>query len=105
MKNIENFDVSKIPFYKILFAVTSEPDYEMDRILILEDYPNYDEYTVINGGHCSCFDFDETNWDATMYTDEEMDILMRSWSEKGCGTEQAIARLWRDQNRLWDKKQ
>jgi hypothetical protein len=61
----------------IVVADTSEPDYEMSRRILLEELKglNYGEYVLLEGGHCSCYDFDETEWDATIYTDEELSTL------------------------------
>lgn len=52
--------------HNIIYAVTSEQDYEMSRLIILEE--NY-KYIVLEGSHCSCYDFDETTWDATEFED------------------------------------
>lgn len=61
--NIKN---KKIELHNIVFAITSEPDYNMERLLLLEDMPdvNYDEYVLVEGSHCSCYDFDDCCWDA-----------------------------------------
>ncbi len=66
--------------YNILYAVTSEPDYEMERLMLLEDMPetNYKEYVLVEGYHCSCYDFDDTNWEATVYTKEELEKLLEN---------------------------
>ena len=64
--------------YNILFAWTSEPDWEMNRIIVLErldDVLAYDEVLVLEGGHCSCYDFDETQWDGIIYTKDELKKL------------------------------
>lgn len=71
----------ELPLYSILFAETSEPDYEMSRTIILDpdnlpeeiysqvDFKNI--IIVIEGHHCSCYDFCETEFDAMGYTKEE----------------------------------
>lgn len=60
----------------ILFSFTSEPDYEMDRQILLEfDYADDDyneNYVVLDGWHCICYDFDGTEWEAIEYTKEEL---------------------------------
>ena len=60
--------------HNILYASTSPLDYSMDRIILLEDLSDieYDEYVLLEGGHCSCFGFDETEWDCTLLTREEL---------------------------------
>jgi len=72
LKDID-YKTLKIEPSNILFASTSDPDYEMNRIILLED--GYDEFVVVEGGHCSCYGFDETEWYATGYTGEELKKL------------------------------
>lgn len=56
--------------HNIIFAYTSEPDYEMERRILLEI--KYNEYVILEGGHCSCYDFDDTEWEAIQYDSEEL---------------------------------
>jgi hypothetical protein len=60
--------------FNVMVAETSQPDYEMSRNILLERLKGleYGEYVLLEGGHCSCYDFDETQWDATVYTREEL---------------------------------
>lgn len=73
---MEKYDLKKenIKLHNIVIAITSKPDYEMSRWLLLEDLDNlkYNEYVVVEGYHCSCYGFDETEWDAIKYTQEEL---------------------------------
>ena len=73
---MEKYDLKKekVQLHNIAIATTSRPDYEMNRWLLLEDLKdlNYNEYVVVEGGHCSCYGFDETVWDAIKYTTEEL---------------------------------
>lgn len=73
---MEKYDFKKdnIKFHNIVIAVTSERDYDMERWFLLEDLDDlrYDEYVVVEGGHCSCYGFDDTQWDAMKYTKEEL---------------------------------
>lgn len=94
MQALDKFDISTVPIWKVIITVTSEPDYSMDRIYIVEDYPEMFDYTVIDGGHCSCFGFDETTWGAVAYTREEFGKLMQSWLTSGNQTEKIAARIW-----------
>lgn len=73
LKNIVNL-------HNIVYATTSEPDYEMSRCILLEDLEGlkYNEYVVIEGFHCSCYGFDDTKWEATKYTKDELIKLAES---------------------------
>lgn len=66
--------------HNIEFCYTSERDYEMNRIIILVEVEglNYGDRLVLDGGHCSCYDFDETAWDAIVYTREEFAKLAKA---------------------------
>ncbi len=72
--------VANINAVTVLFAATSERDYEMSRV-ILADTGN--EFTVLYGGHCSCYGFDEVEWDATEYTELELEVLAPTWAAEG----------------------
>lgn len=66
--------------HNIVAAKTSPIDYEMDRQILLQDvagldYSQGEEFLLLDGSHCSCYDFDETTWDATAYTAEELSKL------------------------------
>lgn len=90
MKNIEGFKIESVPHHAILVAATSAPDYEMDRVLIAEDWPDYGDYTVIQGSHYSCYDFDEVEWSGTIYTEDELVALLHGWEKSGYGAEREI---------------
>jgi len=92
MEVVKDFKISDIEVFNIVIATTSESDYEMDRVLLVEDYPKYSDFLVICGGHCSCYDFDEIEWDATIYTSEEVRKLAEGWL-KSDGSERIIAPL------------
>lgn len=72
-----------IKMHNVLFATTSERDYEMERLLLLEDMPDteYNEFVLVEGYHCSCYDFDETNWDCTKLTKDELNKLLEKTEE------------------------
>lgn len=90
MRKVDNINTNlnnmAIKPHNILFAWTSEPSYEMDRIIVLEnlhDILSYDEVLVLEGGHCSCYDFDETQWDGIIYTKDELRKIARADYNKG----------------------
>ena len=66
--------------HNIVYAATTKPDYEMERLILLVDMPetNYGEYVLVEGSHCSCYDFDDTKWEATVYTREELKKLLEN---------------------------
>lgn len=63
--------------HQILFAWTSEQDYEMERKILLEYVDNMgcDDYLLLEGFHCSCYDFDDTEWEGTTYSGNELKKL------------------------------
>ena len=79
MEEIKPFKIEWIPQHSIAVAVTTEADYEMQRWILAENQPEYDQHTLVHGGHCSCFGFDDTEWEATIYEDDEFKALMQAW--------------------------
>lgn len=75
-----NFKDKEIKLHNILFATTTKPDYEMSRFILLESLEdiNYNEYVLVEGYHCSCYDFDDCKWEAMKYTEEELVKLAES---------------------------
>lgn len=73
MKNYE-IKNKQIQLHNILYSVTSEQGYEMSRLMILENMPdtNWNEYVLAEGSHCSCYGFDDTEWDCIVVTEEEL---------------------------------
>ena len=73
-----NIKGKQIKLHNILFATTSERDYEMNRLLLLEDMPDttYGEYVLAEGGHCSCYGFDETEWDCVKVSHDELNKIL-----------------------------
>ena len=90
MIGIEDFKIESVPHHAIIAVATSEPAYEMDRTLIAKDWNSYGDFIVIEGCHCSCYDFDETRWSATKYTEEELLKVLNGWKESGYGSETLI---------------
>lgn len=73
---MKNYNIKKdeITIANVVYCITSPEDYSMSRLLILENMPNmdYGEYMLVEGGHCSCYGFDETDYDATIYSKTEL---------------------------------
>lgn len=63
--------------WRIICAAQSEPDYSEDRQILIYagDGTWDDEYMVLDGGHCSCYDWDDVEFDAVKYTSDELDKL------------------------------
>ena len=85
---MEKYDLklSNIKFHNIVLAITSKPDYEMWRYLLIEDLEDlrYDEYVVVEGYHCSCYGFDDTKWEAIKYTKNELLTLVEKRIIENC---------------------
>jgi hypothetical protein len=93
MNKVDGLKLETVPLDKLLFVATSAPDCEMNRILIVEDWPNWNDITVIEGSHCSCYGFDETQWDAITYTEDEFGKVVTNWPN-GTDTERMITTMW-----------
>ena len=91
MKVINDFDLKLVPQHKIVFVLTSEPDYEMGRLIFAEDWPEFDQFALIEGGHCSCYGFDDTRWEATIVNRDELDKILAGWIDHGVELEQKFA--------------
>lgn len=69
---------NKIKLHNILYAITSTQDYEMNRLLLLENMPDTDEeYVLAEGYHCSCYDFDDTAWDCIQLSLKELNKILK----------------------------
>lgn len=103
MEMKQKYDISAIRVHDIVFAVTSAPDYEMDKAVFIEDYPDYGSLMILSGGHCSCYGFEEVEWDAYIFKpakgetwkvrNQEVVKLMETWRDKGWGIEPVLAPL------------
>ena len=77
MRNFEDankFKKEGIKPHQILITITNDSDYEVERKLLLQDIEGLkcDEYLVLEGNHCSCYDFDDTLWTGTVYVRNEL---------------------------------
>ena len=75
-----NLKNKEIKLHNILFATTSTIDYYMERLILLQDMPESkeNEYVLVEGYHCSCYGFDETEWDCTKLTETELKKILNS---------------------------
>ncbi len=62
----------KIKPHNIIFAYTTPINYDMSRLMLVEDIGGYDEYLLLNEYHCSYYGFDDCTWKTTVYTKEEL---------------------------------
>lgn len=87
---MEKYKCKSVQFYNIIIAFTTTPDYEMQRWLLLEDMEDlkYDEYVVVEGFHCSCYDFDDTEWEAIKYNKEELIKVAEDRISNNCFNEE-----------------
>lgn len=78
MKDIE------VRLDNVIVAFTTPPEYEMSRYFLLEgEYKKHegrwqDHYIVVDGFHCSCYNFDETEWTAIEYPESELETLSKA---------------------------
>jgi hypothetical protein len=79
MEVIKDFNFEWVPQHSIAVAVTTEGDYEMTRLVLAENQPEYGQHTLIEGYHCSCYGFEDTRWEATIYEADEFKSLMEAW--------------------------
>lgn len=86
MRNIGNAPEA-IKTWRIICAAQSEPDWSENRQILAYagDSPCDNRYILIDGGHCSCYDWHDVDWDATEYTYDELAALAPSKvSGTGC---------------------
>ena len=73
---MRNYEINKkeIELANVIYCITSPIDYEMTRLLILENIGDMEdgEYMLIESYHCSCYGFEASNYEATIYTEEEL---------------------------------
>lgn len=73
---MEKYDLKKgeVKFHNIVLAYTGGLYYEESRYLLLErlDDLKLDEYVIVEGYHCSCYEFDDTKWEAIKYSRKEL---------------------------------
>lgn len=81
MKKIEA--PSFIEPWRIICAAQSEPDYSEDRQILYyaserDTYHNGGPFVLLEGGHCSCYDWEDVDWYAIEYTRNEIEALANS---------------------------
>ena len=80
----------EIETWRVVCAAQSEPDYSEDRQILMYggkagDYHGNGPFIVLDGGHCSCYDWEEVEWYATEYERDEILALARSKTDgDGC---------------------
>ena len=66
--------------WRIVCAGQSRPDYNEERLVLLyagDEPSTWDgsEFMLLEGDHCSCYDWNDVQWDAVVYTLEELEKL------------------------------
>lgn len=77
----------KIEPWRVICASQSTPNYNEERHILLydDDFPMLGgPFLVLEGWHCSCYDWDDVEWDATRYTRDELLALAESKETGGC---------------------
>lgn len=72
--NIDTIKENGLELYNIIISHTEGDGYEEERSILVEGLEDMKEgeYVVIEGSHCSCYGFDDTEWDATLYSENEL---------------------------------
>lgn len=97
MKHVQAPD--RIETWRIVCAAQSRPDYSEDRQILLYgaergDYYGNGPFILLDGGHCSCYDWEDVEWDAVEYTYDELITLADSkLNGDGC-YEESEKRFW-----------
>jgi len=74
MKQYRWDNKKEILAHDILYTCTTTCDYSMDRIIVLE---KDNKLIFLEGGHCSCYDFDETKWEATEFDRYDSESIIK----------------------------
>ena len=63
----------------VVICVTTGYEYFKYRYVLLEDLNDlkWNEYVIATANHCSCYGFNDTEWNAIKYTDEELRDLIK----------------------------
>lgn len=76
---MEKIKINKdyLEIHNFVIVYTTPIGYEMQRYILLKDIKDleHDEYVIAEGSHCSCYDFDDTEWEYIKYTEEELKKL------------------------------
>jgi len=70
---MEPVPVPTIELHKLLFVATNEEDYDGTKEILLGYYDR--KFILIGGWHCSCYGFEDTEWEAMQYTWDELRLL------------------------------
>ena len=95
MKQEKDFKLGCVPLEKVAIVLTSDADYEESRLIFVEDYPDYCEYLIVEGWHCSCYGWSDVAWDATFLDSRELGSLLLAWDKQTYGLESRMASMIR----------
>lgn len=94
---MKNYEVPKaIEPWRIICAMQTEPDYDEERFMLIYAGDNVydDRYALIEGSHCSCYDWNDTEFHGTEYTRKELETLYKNKDENAFWYN-AERRLWK----------
>lgn len=101
MKEISMKDI-EVRLDNVILTSTQGNFYDQNRYFLLDgefkecNGRHQDHYIVVDGYHCSCYNFDETEWTAIEYSEEELETLSQAdYNYEGNGS-----LFWR-QVRIW----
>lgn len=82
-----NLNKNDLKIHNFVITYTTPLDYEMRRFMLLEDIKGleYGEYVICEGYHCSCYGFDDTEWEYFKYKENEIkDLIKIKIDDKYC---------------------
>lgn len=75
MKNLQYSNLKKIDVWRVVCASESTPFYDGSKLILIdagERYPSGESFILLDGYHCSCYGWEETAFDCTSYSREEL---------------------------------
>lgn len=74
-----NLNKNDLKIHNFVITYTTPLGYEMRRFMLLEDIKGleYGEYVICEGYHCSCYGFDDTEWEYFKYKENELNDLIK----------------------------
>jgi len=79
-------DPKEIPLSDIILSYTNDEAYDVERGFLIGTWSYNDvkaSYVIIEGEHCSCYGFDDVEWNMTAYEPSELVKVSKGRIEEG----------------------